>query len=283
MGRIDCPLRSSSRVACSTRRKRSSCSATDSPYLLHKNSTNSTKSTTLKQTQLLSNNLNGLFGDALGSKPTTDVRLVFESFNGLAAWKPINEKIVHARRFLHRLSADCYAGTECNVQWSLLKSPQQLHSLFSSEVPVKAVSAHNVHERHIRSQAGGTGIITFDHMSTLFQSSGHDESGLGRWCWIGHKDKSGVMTRIIVAYQPSCTEARQFDTVYQQHRRYFRQRGNKQCPRRLFRDNLLAQLATWRAAGDRLILFIDANENINNGKLQRALRQPHIGLTDSLF
>ena len=61
-----------------------------------------------------------IHGDPLGQKQSSTVRLVFENFNGLAAWKPRNEKILLARKFLQRLSADCYIGVECNVQWTLL-------------------------------------------------------------------------------------------------------------------------------------------------------------------
>ena len=61
-----------------------------------------------------------IHGDALGVKEDDSVRILFESFNGLAAWKPRNDKILLARRLLHRLKVDCYTGTECNVQWNLL-------------------------------------------------------------------------------------------------------------------------------------------------------------------
>jgi len=117
-----------------------------------------------------------IHGDALGVKHTDEVRILFENFNGLAAWKPRNDKILLARRLLHRLEVDCYAGTECNVQWNILKHNSQLKQLFKTEVETNAISACNVHESDSRLQQGGTGIITFDKMAVLFKKQGVDET-----------------------------------------------------------------------------------------------------------
>ena len=45
-------------------------------------------------------------GDPLGEKDDGCVRFVFENFNGLAPWYTRNDKIILARRFLHRINAD---------------------------------------------------------------------------------------------------------------------------------------------------------------------------------
>lgn len=52
-----------------------------------------------------------IHGDALGVKEDDSVRILFVSFNGLAAWKPRNDKILLARHLIHRLEVDCYTCT----------------------------------------------------------------------------------------------------------------------------------------------------------------------------
>ncbi len=45
------------------------------------------------------------------------------------------------------------------------------------------------------------------------------------------------------------------------------------CPRLKFRDNLLHLLTTWREAGDRIIVCLDANKNIYTKALGKALTE----------
>ena len=59
-------------------------------------------------------------GYPLGEKDDGFVRFVFENFNGLAPWYPRNDNIILARRFLHRIKADCYMGADCRAHWDLL-------------------------------------------------------------------------------------------------------------------------------------------------------------------
>ena len=60
-------------------------------------------------------------------------------------------------------------------------------------------------------------------------------------------------------------------TVATQHQRYFRKKGNFNCPRKVFGKQLITQLKAWRAAGDNIILFVDLNENIYTCLLARQL------------
>ena len=179
-----------------------------------------------------------IHGDALGVKEDDSVRILFESFNGLAAWKPRNDKILLARRILHRLEVDCYTGTECNVQWNVLREVHQLKQLFKTDGEINAVSACNNHESDDRLQQGGTGIITFDRMATIFNKYGIDTTGLGRWCWSLTRDKTNTATQTITTYQPCRSSKRRLNTVFSQQHRYFRASGDNRCPRALFRLHL---------------------------------------------
>ena len=69
-------------------------------------------------------------------------------------------------------------------------------------------------------------------------------------------------------------------TVYRQHANYFRKtHGNRTCPRKLFRDQHIAQLAKCKDKGDKLILFIDANDCLKAGKFFKYLRK-EVGMDD---
>ena len=98
----------------------------------------------------------------------------------------------------------------------------------------------------------------------------HDMRRLGRWSsWTFYRN-SLHRTRVIVAYGPG-----QFrtgpKTVYQQQMTYIHSHQLRMSPLQLFLADLVKQLTSWRAAGNRLILFIDANESIIRGPICRAL------------
>ena len=63
---------------------------------------------------------NSTHGDPLSVKDNNDVRLIFENWDGLAPWKPRNDKIVVARNLVHRLQGDAYLGVESRSNWGML-------------------------------------------------------------------------------------------------------------------------------------------------------------------
>ena len=215
-------------------------------------------------------------GDKLNDKRDGYTRIAFENWNGLAPWKIRNDKIILARKFIRQIKADAYAGAESRAQWDLLKHKCQLQQLFQTEVSTKAITAHNVHEDDSRSQEGGTGMVVFDQFASLIHSTGIDRTGLGRWCWMLVKGKHNHSTRIITAYQPCRSSHTRLHTVYNQHRRYYRSRGDHRCPRQIFRESLIKQITYWLSRGERILLFIDANENLDNGPLIHQLRKLHL-------
>jgi hypothetical protein len=82
---------------------------------------------------------------------------------------------------------------------------------------------------------------------------------------------NGFNTRIITAYnlQEKNTNS---GTNYQQQRSYYiTKRNYLTCLLILFRRNLVKQLQKWRAAGDKIILFMDHNKHAIEGNLGKAL------------
>ncbi len=52
------------------------------------------------------------------------------------------------------------------------------------------------------------------------------------------------------------------ETVYKQQERFIQTNGMRTNLKTMFRDDLLAVLRRWRAAGHQVILMIDANEHV---------------------
>ncbi len=81
-----------------------------------------------------------------------------------------------------------------------------------------------------------------------------------------------MVTRIICVYSTCFNKKKDSGTVYQQHRWHLINKlNNLTCPRERFHKDLLQQMKQWRAAGKRLVLCLDANENIYRAKLGRQL------------
>ena len=109
---------------------------------------------------------NSTHGDPLGVKDNNDARFIFENWDGLAPWKPRNDKIVVARNLVHRLQGDAYLGVECRANWGMLPQPNHLNKIFKTESGIKSIAAYNKHEHISRAQEGGTAIVTHDHLAT---------------------------------------------------------------------------------------------------------------------
>jgi hypothetical protein len=131
----------------------------------------------------------------------------------------------------------------------------------------------NVHEEgRRRIQEGGTSMMMFGGVLDYLDMSlsGRDDTGLGRW--VVMTLRGDITTRIVCGYNPCGNDKPNSGTVYHQQRRYWlEKRKCATCPRIKFRENLLAQLTQWREAGDKLIVCLDANENIYKKAIGKAL------------
>jgi hypothetical protein len=107
-----------------------------------------------------------------------------------------------------------------------------------------------------------------DHL--LHEGPTRDSTGLGRWS-VMTLVRDGVQTRVVCGYNPCYNTKTDNSTTYQQHRRYFRVRNKNQCPRTLFRENLISTLSKWREEGDCLIVCLDANKHIYKKLIGKAL------------
>ena len=83
---------------------------------------------------------------------------------------------------------------------------------------------------------------------------------------------NGFNTIIITAYNPCKNKNMNFGTTYQQQRRYLiTKKKDLTCPLIVFRQDLIKQLQKWRAAGEKIILFMEHNKHMILGALGKAL------------
>jgi hypothetical protein len=84
--------------------------------------------------------------------------------------------------------------------------------------------------------------------------------------------KGETTTRIICGYNPCGKDRPNSGTVYHQQQQYLiLKRGCLTCPRVEFREDLVEQLQRWRAQGDKLIVCLDANEDVYKKSIGKAL------------
>ena len=213
-------------------------------------------------------------GYAPPKKAEGTVRLIYENVNGLQNRLCGNEKVERAKEIHDELEVDIAAYCEHKLNMRHKRNSNGFNQLFKGgEAEMRSVVAHNVHENIGRVQQGGTSLLLFGHLTEQYDhdESGKDDTGLGRWSVMTLKG-DGVRTRIVCGYNPCGSGKLNSGTTYQQHRRFLiTQRKDLTCPRRRFHDDLVAQLMKWRREGDRLVVCLDANEDIYKKSLGKSL------------
>jgi hypothetical protein len=115
-------------------------------------------------------------------------------------------------------------------------------------------------------------MLMFGEMINYYDQaqSGWDNSGLGRWVVMTLRGET--MTRIICGYNPCGNNCPNSGTVYhQQHLYWITKQGCLTCRRVKFQEDLVAQLKRWREQGDKLIVCLDANEDVYRKLIGKAL------------
>jgi hypothetical protein len=102
---------------------------------------------------------------------------------------------------------------------------------------------------------------------------GKNVKGLGSWVVMTLKGGNATITRIVCGYNPCGNDKSDSSTDYQQHWHYFINKENLfHCPPWVkFREDLMAQLMRWRRGGSKLVVCLDANENIYHKSLGKVL------------
>ena len=194
--------------------------------------------------------------------------------NGLAGDRSRLGKVREIWDLAEKFDVDGIVLVEVGVNWKFFGSSARLGSWFESVASreLKATAAFNIHMPAIAAkQQGGTAIILRHGLLQYGKNTTPDSSGLGRWTsWVLSTNPTH-RTRVVVAYCPCKSSGRGPGTVYTQHMTEINTQGLDYSPYQFFIKGITDALRTWRAAGERLVLFIDANEHVLNGRLARLL------------
>jgi hypothetical protein len=231
-----------------------------------------------KEIREVSDYLLEVHGMPPGRKGEGITRLIYENLNGLqSTLSSKNEKLEKARRVIDELQADvvCYNEHRQNLRHKANRNgfPQMFNG---GETELRAIASNNGHESVGKYQEGGTAMMCYGNLLQHFdpEGSGRDDLGLGRWTYMRYIGEDRIVTRVICGYSPCANKKKDSGTVYQQHRRHLINKlKDDTCPRARFREDLLRRMKQWRKEGERLILCLDANENIYRGELGRQLTE----------
>ncbi|KAL3798647.1 hypothetical protein ACHAWO_003199 [Cyclotella atomus] len=139
--------------------------------------------------------------------------------------------------------ADCALGVELQVQWDLARKEDSNLRPDRLLLPAKTREPSSIHWLR--------------------------PSRARRWSWM-QVGAGQVSTRIVCAYLPVAPSRRvtpnsSLPNRLQSTQSILRSVGDHGCPRTIFVDHLGQQIALWKAAGEQVIVFTDANSDVYSG------------------
>ena len=224
-----------------------------------------------------------VYGDGIEPKADGVFRLAYGNVDGFPTVSYNNPKANALKYWLRHIEADFFAGNESKINWSLMPRSGSLSEIFRSENALRTIAAFNTHENFSRRQYGGTFQLTFGALAARVVDTGVDERNLGRFAWTKFQGRNGHIARIVSVYVPCRTSRSSGDlTVMNQHRRYFEAKGRLDCPRTILLEDIRSSLQSWRQAGERLVVFIDANENMTKGPFHDMFTGPELHMQEAV-
>ena len=223
------------------------------------------------------------FGYLPSPRPHGMFRWMYCQVNGLASAASRTTKLHDTWELAEKYEVDGIAFVEVGVNWNKYKTSSRLSSWFESHAECKICSMESFNQCApvvSARQQGGTALLLRNGLLEYSRGTSHDSRKLGRWAsWTFHSNPD-YRTRVITAYCQGTRKHEGLQTVYTQHLNEINSLGLDTAPYSLFVTDLLHAIRCWRAAGDRIILFIDVNEHVLRGPLSRQLTNPTIGLKE---
>ena len=148
------------------------------------------------------------WGDIMGKKSDSNVRMAFQNINGFINTND-DHKAEIIREFLNQFEIDIFGMTEMNCNWRLTPKHLNVTELTRGWFEHQHLTyAYNTRDRICRVyQPGGTAILSRGEMSLRTLRSGRDSRGLGRWSWTLFRGKNQLKVRFISVYVPNKTSA----------------------------------------------------------------------------
>ena len=195
-------------------------------------------------------------------------RIMYCQLNSCSG-KEIRElKVEGIMKLRKQYDVNIAAMAEIGFRFDAVESSRSLATWFDDSREVRATSSNNVHDPgNSKHQQGGTGIVCFNEFLQYARTKSKDPRRLGRWCSWSFWATPAHRFRLIMAYNTGERKPKGLKTIYQQQLRYVQERNITKTPSELFCDDLCKQCYQWRKAGDRLLLFMDANEHVTKGNL----------------
>ncbi len=194
-------------------------------------------------------------------------RWMYCQANGMASNQA---KLWDILQLAETFDADGIVLVEVGVNWQYFHHSSRLSSWCNrlSAREIRATEAYNAHAPVSTSaQQGGTAIILRHSLLEFAAHATHNPKGLGRWAsWIVSATPDHI-SRVVVAYCPGRAKKTGPGTVYCQHLTAINSLGLDCTPYQMFVSDLTSQLQCWQATGERLCLFIDADEHILSGNI----------------
>jgi hypothetical protein len=199
-----------------------------------------------------------VFGDAMKKKPPYTARLGFHNIQLL----PENSRHYKSRQLVDHISnaeLDALLMNKVGINWDKISADNQWVERTIGKL------AHNTTEQGMTDtiQYGGVGIVATQELAHRIIDRGRDPTNLGRWVWIRIQGKEGHTVRIATAYRP--WESPGASTVYHQQARGLSANGDHRNPIDALMEDLQKAIKDWKAAGDHIVIGMDANEDVRKG------------------
>jgi exonuclease III len=198
------------------------------------------------------------FGDKLRKKGNSTMRILMCNPNGLTGiGRSHKMERIKNKSLSYQLDALCIVEHGQNLR----RTPVQEQLKHNTQGWWNHRRISQTYNRHFdtgkKSQVGGVSIILADTLAHRSSKSNHDPTGLGRWTSILVKGKQHFATRIICAYRPCKSSGP--ETAYVQQALYFNRIQRKGDPRKIFMEDLAAEILKWKQQGERIIVVGDFN------------------------
>jgi hypothetical protein len=205
------------------------------------------------------------WGDPLGDRPADHSRIAFCSIWGLPV-DPNHHKHRQLHHSMRRHQLNVFGIIEVNLNFKVLGTKAQWADRFAHARNYHTSVAWNKHNNGTRRRNfGGVVNIADPDLSHRVISAGHDPSDLDRWTWTLFRGQHGIRVRMITGYRPCMDYSDKPGSVYSQHEYYLNKKKDSRDPRLAFYEDLDLDVRVWLAAGDLIIIGLDANENVRQG------------------
>jgi len=217
----------------------------------------------IHQLPLRSERSNDPWGDSWAmEKPTSMFRIISKN-TGTINLSNLDMQAI--TKELNNVHASVFAAQETNVNWNVDSMYQLVTQCRQTSPQIKIATSTSAEKSSEWHKPGGTLLMAINQWTSRVTKYGND-AYLGRWTYMEFIGKNDKRLIVISGYHV-CNQ--QFDavsnTMTAQQIRLLQARGiARPKPRKVFLDDIIQQIQTWRNTHHKIILCMDANKNIDD-------------------